>query len=152
MVPPPLTLDEALARGEILAANTTESTHIIRVGEWVYKLLKPLDTFPFQTHVERLRELQFRLRESQLHEELNPLAYDELRNCVISRFIRGRQGTAAEASALLEHFERTGRGYLMDIGPANVRVPAGGLVVIDFAVIETHRHWRSRCKGAPLFT
>jgi hypothetical protein len=35
MLPHPITLDQALARGEVLAANTTESTRVIRVGEWV---------------------------------------------------------------------------------------------------------------------
>ena len=33
MLAPLLTLDQALARGEILAANTTESVRVIRVGD-----------------------------------------------------------------------------------------------------------------------
>jgi hypothetical protein len=55
----PMTLDQALARGEVLAADTTESTHVIRVGDWVYKFLQPLRRGSWRSLDDYIRQLPF---------------------------------------------------------------------------------------------
>ena len=72
-----LTLDEALARGEILAANTTESTHVVRVGEWVYKFLKPFRTADVRRPEAYVRQLNFRCHVSHAWPEFNPVTFAE---------------------------------------------------------------------------
>ena len=143
VTPPPLSLDEALARGEVLAANTTEATHVIRVGGWVYKFLKPSDQFPPKTAAESRRQIELRVRESWVQPELNPLRYDGNRNVLLAKYVAGRPATISESSALYRHFRRTCRGYLIDITAGNVIVVGQRFVLIDFILAEDHFDWHA---------
>ena len=110
----------------------------------VYKYLKLHDRFSLQSAVDRRRQIDLRVRESLLHEELNPLAYDEANNCLASRFVPGRHATEAEALSLVRDLERTRRAYLMDVNQGNILVEGARLVVIDFIVVEQHIQFRLR--------
>lgn len=143
MVPPPLTLDEALARGEILAANTTESTRVVRVGEWVYKFLKPPQDVGWQPRDTYVRQLGLRVRASHAWPEFNPLVFLERDWLVTSRFVAGREATLDECRALARQLRRSGRGYVQDVGQPNVRVLDGRLVVVDFLIAQDHPDWLS---------
>lgn len=136
-----LTLDEALARGEILAVNTTESTHVIRVGEWVYKFLKPLDEAGWQPRETYVPQLRLRVSASRAWPEFNPLWFHQADGLVISRFIGGREATHDECRGLADHLRQSGRGYVQDVGQPNVRVREGRLVVVDFLIAQDHPDW-----------
>jgi hypothetical protein len=144
MLAPLFTLDQALARGEVLAERTHESTHVICVGEWVYKFLKPLGPNPRQDAKAHWRQIAFRVFESHRWPELNPLSYDERSHCLISRYVSGRPASRGEIVEVVKSLEGSGRGYLVDISVHNVLVTETQRVIIDFTVAEEHVHWRRR--------
>ena len=143
---PSLTLDEALARGEVLAANTTESVRVIRVGDWVYKFLRPRSDGCWEPIEISLRQLRFRVAVSRQGSEFNPLTLVEGEWLVVSRFIVGREATYDECRALYRHFRSTGRAFVQDVGQHNVIVADGRLVVVDFSINEHDPDWcPARC-------
>ena len=126
--------------------NSTESTHVVRVGEWVYKFLKSFGRDPRRNAKVHWRQIELRVSESRRWREFAPLAYEEATHCLISPFIDGPSASSKEASDLASEFRNTGRGYLMDISQHNVLVMAGQRIVIDFIVAEDHIDWR---RGRP---
>jgi hypothetical protein len=139
----PLTLEEALARGEVLAANTTESIRVVRVAQWVYKFLKPLADVGWQPRETYVRQLRLRRRASHAWPEFNPLYFLEREWLVTSRFVAGREATLDECRGLARQLRDSGRGYVQDVGQPNVRVLDGRLVVVDFLIAEDHPDWLS---------
>ncbi len=131
---------------EVLAVDTAEAFRVVRCGRWVYKFLKPHDALPFGPPEFCRRALRLRVCESHRHFELNPLWLIEAWNCVASRFAAGRNASIAECESLGDHFARTGRGYLGDCGPANVRIVDGRPVVVDFVISTAHYEWRRRLR------
>jgi hypothetical protein len=131
--PPPFNLELPC---ELLAENTFEALRIVRQGDWVYKFLRPHDSFAGQTAEERRRQILLRVRESQRHVELNPLAYDEAGNCIVSRLVTGRTATRREAFALREHFARSGRKHIADLRSSNLKRSERGLIAIDFECVS----------------
>jgi hypothetical protein len=140
-MPAVLTLEEALARGEVLATNTTESTHVIRVGEWVYKFLRPQTDGCWEPIESSLRQLRFRVAVSRQWAEFNRLVLLEDEWLVVSRFIEGRQATYDECRELYRHLRETARGYVQDVGQRNVIVADGRLRVVDFSIYELDPDW-----------
>jgi hypothetical protein len=139
------------ARGdEILAADTYEAVRVVRrpgwhwlgqCGDWVLKFLRPHDAFAGESAEARLRQLRLRVAESRRHPELNPLWFDERANCLVSRFVDGPWASTRQANALLRQTIASGRGYLLDLAPQNLRMTPAGLVAIDFAIDESHADW-----------
>jgi hypothetical protein len=136
-----LTLDEALVRGEILATDTTESTHVIRAGEWVYKFLKPFRLADAARREAYVRQLHFRSHVSRTWPEFNSVLFSERRWLVVSRFVVGRQATFDECRELYRCLRQSGRAYIQDVGQHNVRVREGRLIAIDFLIAEHHPDW-----------
>jgi hypothetical protein len=131
----------------ILARDTHEARLVVRVGDWVFKYLRPADQYARATGVPpqaRRRELRLRAMESHRHAELNPLWLDEERNVVVSRYVAGRMASPAEVAELLDGFARSTRGFITDLTPANVRMVSGRPFVIDFALAIGGRDWRLR--------
>lgn len=110
----------------------------------MYKFLRPHDSFPGQSPADRLRQIHLRVEESRQHPELNPLAYDEVRNCLVSRFVFGRLPSKRESDALVRRFVESHRGYVIDLGQSNLLIGARGPVAVDFAIEESHPDWRAR--------
>jgi hypothetical protein len=129
------------ARGELLAENTTESLRILRVGEWVYKFLRPHDSFGRLQQQVRQRELHYRVQVSRRSSEFNPLTFDESANCIISRYVHGTLPTQQQIDELKACFLAAGRGYIKDIRDRNIVVVENRPVVIDFQVDERHPHF-----------
>jgi hypothetical protein len=146
MLAPLLTLDQALARGEVLAADTTESTHVIRVGSWVYKFLRPRTDGCWEPFETSLRQLRFRAALSRQATEFNPLTLLEDDWLIVSPFVEGRDATNDECRELYRHFRDTGRGYIQDVCPKNVVVADARLTLVDFSIYEYDPDWcPSRC-------
>jgi hypothetical protein len=148
MLAPPLTLDQALARGEILASNTTESTHVIRIGNWVYKFLR-LHTDLKQSASRWRRQIELRVCHSYRHAELNPLEFHTTMGLVVSKFVYGRFASTAESEALCRRFLDSRRGYVVDLNPSNVIITADGPVAIDFEIAEHHADWPLAAYSTP---
>jgi hypothetical protein len=113
-----------------------------RRGPWVFKFLRPHDAFEGETAADRLRQIRLRVRESWLHAELNPLAYDETANCLVSRYIDGRIAGTRESDALVRAVLASKRGYLVDLNPFNLRITPAGPIAVDFAIAEGHADWK----------
>jgi hypothetical protein len=139
--PTRLTLDEALACGEVLASDTTEATHVIRVGDAVYKFLRPSDQFLPATCAERHRQLALRVLESFVHVEVNPITYQTRSNVIVSKFVEGRCASTREADSLSKLFIESCRGYMHDLSPPNIKITFRGPVVVDFEVADHLPDW-----------
>lgn len=129
---------------ETLAENTFEALRVVRQGEWVYKFLKSPKSVTLARPGGGQRELYLRVLESHCHPELNPMWFSAKLKCIVSRYVAGRLATTKEATALLDRFARTGRGYIKDCGPNNVRIIDERAVVIDFVLAEENHDWRRR--------
>lgn len=123
---------------EILAENTSEALRVVRQGDWFYKFLRPHDSFPGQTAEQRRKQIELRVQESRRHAELNPLAYDEAANCLVSHMIDDRHASTRECNDLVRRLAASSRAYVLDIAPKNVRIKHGDLVAVDFAIDEDH--------------
>jgi hypothetical protein len=145
----PLGPSASLGPGDLLAADTTEAIRVVRRGDWVFKFLKPHNAFPPRTAPERLRQIRLRVRESRLHAELNPLAYDEEANCLVSRFVEGRRAGTRQCNDLLGRMIAERRGYILDLNPFNVLCAGDRLVIVDFEIAESHPDWLAAQNAAP---
>ncbi len=121
---------------ETIAENTFEALRIVRQGDWVYKFLRPHGSFAGQTAEERRRQILLRVRESHRHVELNPLAYDDAENCLISLFVSGNAATRREARRLRKQLENSGCTRIGDLRSLNLRWSPRGLVAIDFECLS----------------
>jgi hypothetical protein len=137
------------APSEILAENTTEALRVVRVGDWVYKYLKPPVCGGWEQARDYLRYLRFRAFESRVWPELNPHWFLPRRRALFSRFVSGRPATFDETRRLAWDIRASGRGYLQDLTASNVRVVDGRFVVIDFHLAEQLPDWRRRLASLP---
>jgi hypothetical protein len=127
---------------ELIAENTFEALRIVRQGDWVYKFLRPHDSFPGQTAEERRRQILLRVRESQRHEELNPLKYEDRSIALVSRFVTGRDGSTSDFRLMTRIMHKTRRGFISDLGPSNLIVTqSGNRIAIDFTIDWHHPDW-----------
>ena len=129
-----------------LAENTTEASSVVARDGVVCKSLRPPAGFRGMSASARCRQLRLRCAESQIWPELNPMLFDSRENVIISSLVEGEKPLRREVRELIEHFRRTGRGYLADVGKHNVvvRKEDRRMVVIDFEIDEGHPHWKAR--------
>ena len=129
-----------------LAANTTEASSVVARDGVVFKALRPAAGLRGMSASARRRQLRLRCAESQIWPELNPMLFDSRRNVIISPLVEGEKPMRRQVRELIEHFRRTKRGYLADVGKHNVIVRAEDrrMVVIDFEIDEDHPHWKAR--------
>ena len=128
----------------VLAENTSEALRIVVRAGKVYKYLRPHNTFRGVSPELRLQRLRLQARESTRWSELNTVRFDEGNNCFISDYLQGERPTRQQVRELIGVFQRTGRGYLVDIGKHNVILVDGRPIVIDFEIDMDHPDWKKR--------
>lgn len=143
----------------MLAEETYEAVRVVRrrgwnwlgqCGDWVLKFLRPHDAFAGEAAASRIRQLRLRAAESHRHAELNPLWFDERANCIVSQFVDGRMAATHEANALLTGLIASGRGYIRDVTPKNLRIGIAAALLTDFEINEQHEDWIGNCPVTPM--
>ena len=121
----------------ILAENTSEAIRVVRVGRWVFKVLRPPESFATHKNPrlrmsgrDTLARWQRMADVSVGRPPLNPLTFIEQR-LFVSRFIEGRHPTPDELQPIVRRVELLRLGVL-DVSRENVILGPDGPVVVDW--------------------